>query len=424
MPHLSSSHDCHMRHIFTTTEAEPIVDLSISTSAQRIYVLCLENLFVLDANGRLKLSCNMASWRGARPPRSALGPFDCGAFSWPLPNSSWTAFYLDSSNSLFLANFEESSFQDYLRTRQTFLSSVPGQYPDIDRAYGRRTDEGLPGAHNWAYLIQCHVDLRYPPRAQTIGTSTGRITRPVDNEQVIVEYTQSGDVIFTSGDATCPSTAALLRNEKDKGTYLEGLGCHAAVKSGRRLGPMVSQQGDGGGFLAPLAQRALVCIDATTGHRFKTIPIEGSIESVHSAGHFVIVAVGPIVGGRYAPDGTHGALVVLDFTQEGFGVSQDLESGISSKMTEKSNNMNDAIEPVKTSSKHSCIKASVHPSIPNNTSRRAANPRNGTAGCMGGSDTADSRRKGKQTSVAFRQRRADSKRRRRSKRTRSQDPGE
>lgn len=95
-----------LHHIFTTPDAEPIVDLSISTAAHRIYVLGMENLFILGEDGRPQMTCSMVQWRGVHSSVAEMGPYDVGAFSWPLPNSTRAAFYLDVTNSLFVADFK------------------------------------------------------------------------------------------------------------------------------------------------------------------------------------------------------------------------------------------------------------------------------------------------------------------------------
>lgn len=46
----------------------------------------------------------------------------------------------------------------------------------------------------------------------------------------------------------------------------------------------VVEGGSGGGKRAPLAPRAVVCIDSATGRRFKALPIEGVVEAIHSTG--------------------------------------------------------------------------------------------------------------------------------------------
>ena len=183
-------------------------------------------------------------------------------------------------------------------------------------------------------FMQSHTDLRPPPRTANASSFTGRTTRPGDSEQVIVEYIQSGDVLFTGADSSCAGTASLLRAEKAAGTYLSGLGCSSVGKGGKG-GPFLSKPGKGptatgrgssastsrsGGSSNSegIAPRALICIDSETGKRYKAIPIEGAIEAVHAAGHYIIVAVAPL---EDYPNGSLGSLVVVDFTQEGFGIT-------------------------------------------------------------------------------------------------------
>ena len=57
-------------------------------------------------------------------------------------------------------------------------------------------------------------------------------------------------------------------------------------------------------------------VDTSSGCRFKAVPIEGSVESVHSAGQYLVAAVTPAAS---FPEGLNGALVVLDFGGAGFG---------------------------------------------------------------------------------------------------------
>ena len=126
-----------------------------------------------------------------------------------------------------------------------------------------------------------------------------------------VEYTQSGQVFFTVGDALhCEPASRLLQLERAAGTYLPGLGpsLPGRLKAGRQVEPTGSGRASG-----PVAPRALVCIDAASGERYRAIPIEGTVESLHCAGHFLVAALSQLRG-----EGTAGALVVLDFSGEGF----------------------------------------------------------------------------------------------------------
>lgn len=199
------------------------------------------------------------------------------------------------------------------------LPSIPAEqprYPISDLHIGWDVQQG----DFRTFRVQSHTDLRPSPRVSPATTFTGRVTRPSDNEQVVVEYIQSGDVLFTGADACCPTTASLLSAEKAAGTYLQGLGPAAVGRGGSsRSGPVITRQGNGGGSRAAVAPRALVCIDVATGRRFKAVPVEGAIEAVHSAGHYAVMAVAPL---QSYPEGLNGSLVVLDFSQEGFGLSE------------------------------------------------------------------------------------------------------
>jgi len=109
----------------------------------------------------------------------------------------------------------------------------------------------------------------------------------------------------------------LLKAEMAAGTYLPGLGPGAVWRgSARGGGPVISRQGtqDAKRSIAP---RALICIDVHSGRRMKAVPVEGVLESVHSAGHYILMAMAPLEG---FPGGIHGSLPVLDFTGEGFGL--------------------------------------------------------------------------------------------------------
>lgn len=310
-----------LHQIFETPDGEPVVDLSISTAAGRIYVIGLENLWILGQDGVPQIACSMLEWRGVRSAGGDPGggiSNDVGAFSWPLPNSNRAAFYLDVTNSLFVGSFERPGpiFDFNFRTEHGG-EDITERYPRVDRVYADSIRNGV-GDPTQVYM-HSHTDLRMPPRQAPSTVFSGRTLRPSDTEHVIVEYVQSGEVLFTSADASCTATGALLRAEKSAGTYLSGLGPRGAPRTGSKHTPTLVLPGNGSGPRhADVAPRALVCIDAATGRRFKAIPVEGPIEAVHSAGHFVAMAVAPL---EAYPDGTVGSLVVLDFRGQGFGLT-------------------------------------------------------------------------------------------------------
>lgn len=328
-----------LRHVFTTPDFEPIVDISISTAARRTYVLGMENLYILGEDGVPEMTCNMASWRGVDPPPIGMFPYDVGAFSWPLPNSTRAAFYLDSTNSLFLAEFRAPMVNEvWSMVNPAANNAVPGRYPQVDHMVAWQTDDQGSITRSTSMFMQSHTDLRPAPRSANASSFTGRSTRPGDSEQVIVEYIQSGDVLFTGADSSCPGTASLLKAEKAAGTYLSGLGCSSVGKGGRGV-PYVSRPGKGtsgtgrggaGSSSGSLAPRALICIDSETGKRYKAIPIEGAIEAVHAAGQYIAIAVAPL---EDYPEGSAGSIVVVDFTQEGFGLtdSQRAQQAVTKK---------------------------------------------------------------------------------------------
>jgi hypothetical protein len=332
-----------LHHIFTTVNNEPICDLSMSTCAKRIYVVGLENLYILADDGTLQYTLPMNQWRGVREARSRFGHVDVGAFSWPIPNSKSAAFYLDITNSVYITNFEdevESGPIGY--APDTTRDTANGQYTYRDRIqslleYRQNEDDddddlfnpSVTLLHRSMMHVESHTDVLPKPKAPPVS-ATGRINICPDTEPVIVEYIQSGKTIFTSGHSTCSGTAALLKEEMEAGTYLHGLGPKSVAGRGKKAGPFVSRPGGatpaaaaaGGkrkktkaGDVGTLAPRAIICIDTETGRRYKTIPIEGMIESVHAAGHLLVAAVAPL------NKGAEGSLVVIDFSMEGFGLT-------------------------------------------------------------------------------------------------------
>lgn len=195
------------------------------------------------------------------------------------------------------------------------LRAVAGRYPAIDHHMAWSLEGGAPDT---AIFVQSHTDLRPPPRTSLPHHLAARAHRAPDIEQVIVEYIQSGESLFAGADASCAAVASLLRAERAAGTYLPGLGPRGAARRGAGGGPAVSVPGRGGGAGVPLAPRALVLIDAATGRRYKAIPVEGALEAVHSGGHYLALAVAPLDAGAAE---AAGALVVLDFSMHGFGLT-------------------------------------------------------------------------------------------------------
>jgi len=309
-----------LRHIFSTFANEPICDLSTCTSSKRIYVAGLGSLYVLSNDGTLLYIVPTYQWRGVQEARARFRNqnVDVCAFSWPLPNSPRVVFHLDLSNSLYVANFEDATEDPH------------DAYFQYGSAWMRRTA---------ALSVVSHADLLPQPRTLTYAI-THRLTVNPNDEPFIMENIQSGKTIFTSGDSSCNETKALLKREKKAGTYLYGLGPNS-VKRGKEknTGPFVSrpggekcnargnrddkrkgrkQENKKSRDVGSVAPRAIICIDTETGRRYKTIPIEGVIECIHAAGHLLIVAVAPV--DNY-PDGAQGSLVVIDFSKEGFGLT-------------------------------------------------------------------------------------------------------
>ena len=331
-----------LHHIFTTPSFEPITDVSISTTAGRIYVLGLENLHILGQNGVLQQSCSMLSWRGVDvnfiDQQNMLGA-DVGAFSWPLPNSTRTAFYLDITNSLFLCDFRAPNFMEQQFLNGSWLphSRDNGNYrfPPVDHLVSWARMEG-GGVRSCPFYMQSHVDLRPPPRRAASSAISGRLTRPPDSDPVVVEYVQSGEILMTLGDSICPATAALLRSERTAKTYVEGLGPSSTTTTRRQRLQQSTAQSTRRGQKAKsnIAPRALILIDTATGERFKAIPVDGTLEAAHSAGHYVVMTVAEL---ESYPDGPSGALIVLDFSGQGFGSNLNPVYDASQKRKRKKN---------------------------------------------------------------------------------------
>jgi hypothetical protein len=341
-----------LHHIFTTVESEPITDLSMSTSAKRIYVTGLEYFYILADDGTLQFTLTMNHWRGVGEARRRIG-YDrgCGASALPIPNSTRAVFHLTLTNALYFANFKNPEVDFWHDSSSTMYSRELGEYaPHRDRILSfldnsTEPDPAIfPLPPAWIYRtlmhVESHTDL-LPKIKALYKSSMSREMFPTNAEQVIRKCIQSGKTIFISGDSSCPGTMALLKKEKEAGTYLYGLGPNS-VKNGKEktTGPFVSRPGGDGsrgrgscddkrrkkrrkqenkdGNDGILASRAIICTDTETGRRYKTIPIEGIIESVHCAGHLLVVAVAPI---DTYPGGAEGSLVVIDFSKEGFGVT-------------------------------------------------------------------------------------------------------
>ncbi|KAL4857432.1 Queuine tRNA-ribosyltransferase accessory subunit 2 [Chlorella vulgaris] len=318
-----SDEQYELRLVYCTPEDEPVVDISISTTAHKLFIIGMEHIFIADLSGVPYMKVSLSRWRGIVPQGQWAAPADVGAFSWPLPNSTKTAFFLDTTHSLFIAEFRRPQMHDFWYT-QPAPGAAAGRHPRFDNHIA----EPLPGAgpeHGAVlipFYIQSHTDLRPSPTTSQSATVHGRPAAALSREPGIVEYTQDGGVIITSADSSCPAVAALLGHEKVAGSYLEGLGPATGMPRGGAGGasgrkqPFISRGGRGQkGQLAP---RALVLIDTNSGCRYKAVPLEGVCESVHSAGQYVVCSVAE--QGSY-PEGASGSLVVLDFGGTGLGVS-------------------------------------------------------------------------------------------------------
>ncbi|KAL4422825.1 hypothetical protein ABPG75_009022 [Micractinium tetrahymenae] len=308
------------RHVYSMQDAEPIVDISISTTASKLFIVGMENIFVADLSGVPFMRVSMLGWRGVLPPGQMVGPADVGAFSWPLPNSTKTAFFLDSTNSVFICEFRRPQVADY------WFMQHPADTDGGPASAARRPSFdyhhaiGMQGGVYTHYTA--HTDLRAPPTSPLLSTQHGRAAGPRAIEAGVVEYSQDGGVLFTTGETACPAVAALLGAEKAAGTYLEGLGPAAARPGGGgggRRGAAVVRGGRGPRGKGALAPRALVLIDTSSGCRYKAVPLEGIAESVHSAGQYLVAAVAEL--GPSYPDSLNGSIVVLDFAGEGFGAA-------------------------------------------------------------------------------------------------------
>jgi hypothetical protein len=223
-----------LRLAFSTPGREPIVDLSISSAAGRIYVVGLENLFLLGLDGAPRAYVSMAAWPGVRPPPPpgaafaepwaeqqglllALGPaVDVAAFSWPLPNSARVALFLDACSGVFVADFENLCTQAPggvalpAAAAAAAAGGAPGEFPLFRPAWRVPPPAGAaawappPLAPAWGpppagarpFLLQAHTDLRPPPPAATAagGGAHYRAARAAGDEPVVVEYTQCGEV--------------------------------------------------------------------------------------------------------------------------------------------------------------------------------------------------------------------------------------
>jgi hypothetical protein len=358
-----------LHHIFTTLNNEPICDLSMSTSSKRIFIVGFDSLYILQDDGTLLFTIPMNQWRGVREARARFHSHDisAGAFSWPIPNSKATAMYIDITNSIYIANFEDVPYDNSpYEYKPDTRDLSDGQYTHrncilslVDDLY--EEDEAMAGRTQM--FVESHTDLLPTPNRPPYW-NTGRWMVSPDAEPVILEYTQSGKTIFTSGNSKCSGTAALLKREKEEGSYLYGLGPKSVAgnRSGKNAGPFVSipgqddekkaTSGGGGGSGRQrkkknprssedsLAPRAIICTDTETGRRYKAIPIEGIIESIHAAGHLLVAAVAPENSYR---DGVEGSLVVIDFSKEGFGLTEAQRAEQRQREREMNNEMNDAL---------------------------------------------------------------------------------
>lgn len=117
---------------------------------------------------------------------------------------------------------------------------------------------------------QAHTDLRASPGTPLLSTQHGRAAGPRALEAGVVEYSQDGGVLFTTGETSCPAVATLLGAEKAAGTYLPGLGPAGARAAGAgRRGAALVRGGRGPRGKTALAPRALVMIDTSSGRRYK-----------------------------------------------------------------------------------------------------------------------------------------------------------
>ncbi|KAL4448863.1 hypothetical protein ABPG77_007580 [Micractinium sp. CCAP 211/92] len=309
-----------VRHTYSMQDHEPIVDISISTTAARLFIVGMENIFVADLSGVPFMRVSMLGWRGVLPPGQLVGPADVGAFSWPLPNSTKTAFFLDATNSVFICEFRRPQVADYwFMQHQQDAGNGPAaaaRRPAFDYHHAI----GMQGGVYMHYTVQAHTDLRASPGTPLLSTQHGRAAGPRALEAGVVEYSQDGGVLFTTGETSCPAVAALLSAEKAAGAYLPGLGPAGARAAGAgRRGAALVRGGRGPRGKTALAPRALVMIDTSSGRRYKAVPLEGVPESVHSAGQYLVAAVAEL--GPSYPDSLNGSIVVLDFGGEGFGAA-------------------------------------------------------------------------------------------------------
>ncbi|PRW32830.1 hypothetical protein C2E21_8028 [Chlorella sorokiniana] len=307
-----------LRHVYSTPDQEPVVDISISNARHCLYIVGMETITVADLSGKPFMRVSTLTWRGVVPEGEVVGPTDVGAFSWPLPNNNKAAFFLDTTNSLFIADFRRPQMTDWWYMSHT---EAGPRHPSYDAHFATALGAGGEPQGQVNYYVQSHTDLRAPPKTQYLSTLHGRASGPRDMEPGIVEYTQDGGVLFTTAETACPAVASLLQLEKAGGSYLAGLGPASArfAAGGSRRQPYVARGGRGQrGQLSP---RALVLIDTASGSRFKAVPVEGAIESLHSAGQYLVLAASELGG---FPEGLNGSLVVLDFAGgPGFGCSAE-----------------------------------------------------------------------------------------------------
>ena len=132
----------------------------------------------------------------------------------------------------------------------------PGRYPHFDHHFAESLAPLPPGAADHPpYWLQSHVDLR-PLRPTPAAGPGERSMRHNSVEQVVVEYSQDGGVLFTTGDSSCPAVAALLALERGAGSYLDGI---APKRLGARGPAAVSAIRWGGWFILLLGEPPAAC---------------------------------------------------------------------------------------------------------------------------------------------------------------------
>jgi len=95
----------------------------------------MENLFILGPDGTQQFVCNMTQWRGVRAGMVEGVPYDVGAFSWPLPNSSRAAFLLDCTNSLYIATLGDLTPEDRVEIETASSRFIGNAGTDSEREH-------------------------------------------------------------------------------------------------------------------------------------------------------------------------------------------------------------------------------------------------------------------------------------------------